>query len=394
MNKTEQHIFFHLLRTALWQREPDATPFQSEDWQWRNILIALDNHALLALAADAIMTINDMLPPAKQLNPMQSMNLMQHCASVAQTHYDLNAAVIKSFAQLQQVGCTPILLKGQGLATLYPIKNTRSCGDIDIYVGRTDYEKAKSFFNAQCTPEEIAAVEEDSHQYHIKHGRVTYELHPIAGHSADSSCQKKYNKWAEEWLKQEKCDSAVLEYAVAENNGNELVQQSVPVPNVQFNILYVFDHLCRHLHFQGVGVRQFVDVAILLKSAYGKLDEVQFKHDLKQLGLFRAWKILSGILVYNLGLPEHMCPFFDTVYASKSQGRILETVLQDSNFGADSEWRHEASRHSHGKERMQMKLSEQYKKFKLNYLLFPSVAIKDFFSYSLGGVDGFIRRHI
>lgn len=389
MTSAEQNIFFELLRASIWQREVDVTSFCSLDWQWQNIFNSLESHALLAFAADAIMNVNEHLPQEQKLSTNRMMGLMQHCATVAQTHYELNAAIVSSFSELQSASCTPILLKGQGLASYYPIKNTRSCGDIDIYVGHEKYETAKEIIKSHCTKEEINCAEEDSHQYHINCGHVIFEVHPIAGHSADSSCQNKYNNWTEKWLCIEKCESIFLDSSI---NRETHEYNQVLVPNVQFNVVYVFDHLCRHLHFQGVGIRQFVDVAVLLKSAYGKLDEALFMYDIKQLGLLRAWKILSGILVYNLGLPECMCPFFDRVYASKSQGHILDTTLQDSNFGADSEWRHEASRLSHGKERMQMKLSEQWQIFRINYLLFPRVAVSDLVNIVYGGMVGFFKR--
>lgn len=379
MNNPEQHIFFHLLRTALWQREPDATPFQSEDWQWRNILIALDNHALLALAADAIMTINDMLPSAKQLNPMQSMNLMQHCASVAQTHYDLNAAVIKSFAQLQQAGCTPILLKGQGLATLYPIKNTRSCGDLDIYVGRTDYEKAKFLFNAQCTPEEIAAVDEDCHQYHIKHAGITYELHPIAGLSAVASKQKTYERWSENYLKLENCETVNI---VTTDSGisTNVNSTAIPVPNLQFNLVYVFDHLCRHLRFEGVGIRQFVDLAILIsqikKVSSKDFDLNTLKRDLKGLGLYRAWCVFGAFMVDYLGVSAEEYPLYQK--EAKLPDHILNLIIDGGTFDSVLNWRKHTQREDSGLKRMLTALKNDFHVAQMLYPLFPRQAIEGF----------------
>lgn len=337
MNKTEQHIFFHLLRTALWQREPDATPFQSEDWQWRNILIALDNHALLALAADAIMTINDMLPPAKQLNPMQSMNLMQHCASVAQTHYDLNAAVIKSFAQLQQAGCTPILLKGQGLATLYPIRNARSCGDIDVYVNPEEYDKActaiKQLIN---NPQAEATAEEASHHYEIHDGKIIYEIHRYPSVAGNQACQDKYYSLSSTYLQPSKCDYVTIDNSVPGVPNQHVASAQIAVPGTQYNVLYVFNHLCQHLWEGGVGLKQLIDWMMLLNASLEKkeLDLTILKSDLQTIGLYRAWRILAGVLVYQLGFPKDRFPFWNEHLAQKSQGYYIDELLGGASFGS------------------------------------------------------------
>lgn len=324
MNKTEQHIFFHLLRTALWQREPDATPFQSEDWQWRNILIALDNHALLALAADAIMTINDMLPASKQLNPMQSMNLMQHCASVAQTHYDLNAAVIKSFVQLQQAGCTPILLKGQGLATLYPIKNTRSCGDIDIYVGKQQFTKACHVIDEYCgNPYHEEEVQDGDIHYKTSIGNIEFEIHHSASYTSIPSIWDEYNQWAAEWLVPEKCMQT------------DISDTKVATPPYQFYVIYIFEHLLKHLRYEGVGVRQFIDWAMLLYNAMNTsaLSVPTLEKDLRRFHLLDAWQVLGGILVYQIGLPKDKFPLWKERKARQSQGKNLDFIVECGNFG-------------------------------------------------------------
>lgn len=132
MPPSEQQIFFTLLRASIFQRPADLSLFSLPDWTWAPICRSLESHSLLALAADAIIPINDQLPSSKQLTPIQLMAIYKHSATVAQTHFELNQAVADIFEHLKDFN--PILLKGQGLSTIYPNQNTRSCGDIVIYI--------------------------------------------------------------------------------------------------------------------------------------------------------------------------------------------------------------------------------------------------------------------
>lgn len=374
MSPSEQHIFFELLRASIWQREADLSFFQDSSWSWSPILRALDSHSLLALAAGAIMTVNNRLPASQQLNPSQSMELMKYCATVAKTHFDLNRAVVDIFSRLSTLVSPlhPVLLKGQGLAAIYPMANTRSCGDIDIYVGKEGYDNAKSIINNLCTSEEIQSAQEDIHQYHITHDSTTYELHPVAGFCAVAFRQKEYEAWAAEQLQPSKCDRINIDL----HDGQE---HPVLIPNAQFNIPYLFDHLCRHFRFQGVGVRQFVDIAILLHQTKQDQNFLNtLKKDLKRLDLFNAWQILSGILVINLGLPESECPFYDNKKAQKSQTQILQNVIADSHFGFNTDWRHEEEQYAYGFHRVLLCYRQQWRYLHLNHPLFPLFSLYEF----------------
>lgn len=375
MNKKEQSLFFYILRRALWGNEHDAQVVDYEGVDsnvWSNVLTALEGHGLLAFAADALMRLNEELPVDKQLPPMKTFELLQFSANIAQTHFELNNAVAKIFGLLEEAGVKPILLKGQGLAAIYPIANTRSCGDIDIYVGEKGYSKAKEIIDSMCSDAEIAQSQEDPHQYHIAHGDIIYELHPVAGFCADSLRQKKYEKWSSEQLSTDRCEYVNIKDYNDENH-------VVAVPNLQFNVTYLFDHLCRHLRFQGVGFRQFVDIAILLHQiAQKKICMDTFEADLRCCGLLKAWKLLSGILVINLGLPEDECPLYDSQQAIDSQGTILDNIIRDMDFGAKADWRHQEEKYKFGWQRVLVCYKQQWKYFKINYRLFPVFAVYEF----------------
>lgn len=336
MTSAEQEIFFELLRASIWQREVNLKVFQTS-FSWSNICRSLESHALLALAADAILNINEKLPSDCQLTQIQVMAIMQHCATVAQTHFDLNNAIVKSFQFLENSGCHPILLKGQGLATLYPIRNARSCGDIDIYINPSEYEKAceaiKQLIN---NPQAVETAEEAAHHYEIHDGKIIYEIHRYPSVAGNQSYQDKYYALSSTYLKPEKCNTIIIDNSVLSDQNLHAVSVQIPVPCTQYNVLYVFNHLCQHLWEGGVGLKQIIDWMMLLSTALSKkeLDLAILKSDLQTIGLYRAWRILAGVLVYQLGFPKERFPFWNEHLAQKSQGYYIDELIGGASFGS------------------------------------------------------------
>lgn len=68
--------------------------------------------------------------------------------------------------------------------------------------------------------------------------------------------------------------------------------------------LYVFLHLYHHLVEVGVGLRQFCDLAMLLKEDIDR--NVLMKH-LKVLGMERAFRACGYILTEYLGMEKNTC---------------------------------------------------------------------------------------
>lgn len=329
MTSAEQEIFFELLRAFIWQRKVNLKVFQTP-FSWSNICRSLESHALLALVADAILNANEKLPSDCQLTQIQVMAIMQHSATIAQTHFELNAAVVDIINYLQKslVPQTPnlVLLKGQGLATLYPIRNTRSCGDIDIFVGREQYVKICHLVDEYCgnAYHDIKIEEGDIH-YKAFLGKVEFEIHHSAAYTAIPSIRDEYNRWAADWLTPEKCNTVTINGAF------------IKVPPFQFYIIYLFEHLLKHLRYEGVGIRQFIDWLIVLNAAMNmsSVSIQQLKSDLKHFHLLEAWQTLGGILVYQLGYPKSKFPLWNESRALHSQNKNLQFIIECGNFGED-----------------------------------------------------------
>lgn len=308
-----QQIFFEILCSALWGT-PVNTP---KDVDWKKLIEVFEDHALLGVASDAILSL-----PLEQLPPMElQMEMFQHVAELTQGHSCVADVRDKVFEVLEGQGMKPVLMKGPVLAALYPKRLVRSCGDVDVYIGKEDYDRACDVMCELCgyNSKEDGEFEDDVH-FHCTYDGVEVEIHKYACECCDISRFEAFNRFADEQNAQ----------------------------GDRFNAVFIFDHLAKHMRNEGIGIRQFVDWALLLHylsekvggfdSEEGRKFVAQLDADLQTYSRKDIWQGLSGILVYQLGLPKKECPFFDAKMARRSQGRVLQYIYDSGNFGKHKEW--------------------------------------------------------
>ena len=384
MNKTEQEVFYSLLKSALWQQEPDLSTLQQPGWQWDTVLQVLERHAVLGLVIDTILSLPESLQPAAQ----QTARLMQFAAANAKTHRKLCRAILEVTQQMDAAGIPTVLLKGEGLVPYYPQRCIRSCGDIDLYIGPEHYETAKSVFLAQCTPEEAATAEESEVEHHlgVQHWDLIYELHRYAGMAGDPKYQTVYLQRSGQYLQPGQCPQTQL------SDGSE-----VCTPPMQFNAWYIFNHIIQHFREGGIGIRQFCDWARVLYAATAPdaptpLDQDKLRQDLQTVGLYRPWRVLGGILVRQLGYPQERFPFYSPCLARQSQGLVLRMLTSGQNFhfgGLDESYRTE----QHGLHRLTSALRYFTTSTLPLFPISPGMAYRAFLRYIRFGVNGLRARH-
>lgn len=298
MNRTEQDIFFEILQAALWQREVSLSVFDGGTYDWQPIIECLEQHALLGVAAEPCMRF----PELKQ-------RMLRHRLALSERHKKINDTICYFFGQAQATNTRAVLLKGQSLADLYPVPEARSCGDIDIFVGRRKGLNGEEIMD----PNDI--------HWTLKHDGVKLELHYLAADTAIPAIKDDYNRWAEQQL-------------FASTETIDINGMQIPVPTKEFSMVYVFEHLLKHLRHEGVGLRQFVDWMVVVHSAaITGYDAEELHNNLVRFRLLNAWKVLGGILVWQLGLPREEFPFWDERKARHSQGHSLQYIIEAGNLG-------------------------------------------------------------
>ena len=310
-----EKVFFSILRSALWGTPVDVPEGFS---QWNMIMKLAKTQALMGLVGDVLLTrneIRDTLPPkfVERLQDIPMTNVGMH----SQMNMTLQLLVLT----LRKAGIEPVLLKGQGLSRYYPTPELRQCGDIDIYVGEENYEKAYDAMLPIVSEIENRSRIWDRMHYDAKIGHVMVEVH----HKADEIYSRRGAKLYKEIM------AAGLSKDLCPQRFGEI---DVMTPNDTYNAFYIFGHLWRHFSSSGVGLRQFCDWACFLHTHVGRLDLPYLKKMLEDLDFMRPWQVLGCFLVTELGLPEEEFPFYNKKYVSKVD-TVREYVMTDGNFGVN-----------------------------------------------------------
>lgn len=318
----ETEAFLSLLRSTLWENTGDVEAiFAATDKpRWEVIWNLASEQKMLGHIADAVRRLPVELQPTGELS--ERIAKARFSRMMMLQHKQLNEGVLKAFACLQKNGLSPFLLKGQGNAARYPIPQLRQCGDIDIYIGQKDYERAKECFRELVGSENF----EKSHEglYHISFmlGANDIELHREIGICYNVLSVQKYRSFARKWLTKERADMV------------RIAGEDIRVPGRLFNVVYVYQHAWYHFVREGVGIRQLCDWTMLLHDAYGKIDVSELGRELKSMHMLHGWQLFGYIAVNYLGLPEPEMPFYNA--AKEKQAKDVWTkVLDGGNFGQE-----------------------------------------------------------
>lgn len=311
----EEKVFYSILRSALW-----GTPVEAPEGfsQWNMIMKLAKTQALMGLVGDVLLTRHEI---RETLSPKLIEKLQDIPMTNVGMHSQMNMTLQLLVLTLRMVGIEPVLLKGQGLARYYPTPELRQCGDIDIYVGEENYEKA---YDAMLTI--VSEIENKSRiwdrmHYDAKIGHVMVEVH----HKADEIYSRRGAKLYKEIM------AAGLSKDLCPQRFGEI---DVMTPNDTYNAFYIFGHLWRHFSSSGIGLRQFCDWACFLHTHVGNLDLPYLKRMLEDLDFMKPWEVLGCFLVTELGLPEEEFPFYNKKYVSKVD-TVREYVMTDGNFGVN-----------------------------------------------------------
>lgn len=325
-----EKLFFNILRSALW-----GTPVKAPDGfsQWGAIMRLANNQALMGLVGDVLLTrpeIRETLSPkfVEKLQdiPLNSMGM----------HTQTNNTLQLLVQTLRMHGIEPVLLKGQGLSVYYPTPQLRQCGDIDIYVGKENYEKTYDVLLPIVTHIEDRAKIWNTMHFEASIGSVMVEVHHKADEIYSRRGARLYKDIMEAGLSKDLCPQRFGEI-------------DVMTPNDTYNAFYVFGHLWRHFSSSGVGLRQFCDWACFLHTHVGKLNLPYLKKMLEDLDFMKPWQVLGCFLVKELGLPADEFPFYNERYDGEVD-RVREYVMTDGNFGVNLSASQEARRgYLHGK---------------------------------------------
>ena len=253
--------------------------------------------------------------PQEDIPSYARAHMKSVCMSTMQEQVKLQYTLQRAWQALEKADVHAVLMKGAGLAALYPEPYFRSWGDIDLFVGKDQYHPACAVMR-DTFPDALTFDEELDHYKHYKiiADGVSIETHRVSVSMQHPIDEKRYARMEQQGM----LNAELLSF-------NDL---TVRVPEPTFNALFVFLHAWEHMLTKGANMRQLCDLALLLHHYASEIDKPRLKRWLKSLHLLDVWQLFMYILVKGLGLPvdEALC------YTDKSADRA-EHLLTDLLYG-------------------------------------------------------------
>lgn len=300
-----------LLRSVLWQ-QIDGSEINLSGKEWKGIAEFFSKQSLDGLLPDAIA----LLPAYNQPPVSVKMPLIARQLQVEQMNRAMNNELLAFTDELNKRDIPYALLKGQGVATLYPNPLHRVCGDIDLYVPATHLKEMHRGFMA------FGAVREAETRHHINYraNGIEWELHHSIYYFQKEERNHTFMRYVEE---------AMQDAPAYVTIGDEKVRVLPPT----MNVLLLLSHIVDHFYCEGVGLRQLCDYALMLHHKRGEIDGVKLLQALDELSLTRAYQVFGYICTHYLGLPEEDLALRPTDREIHLAHRVMADCLKGGNFG-------------------------------------------------------------
>lgn len=314
--ETTDRQFFALLRSGLWNEVPERASFDG-GVDWEALYRLAFEQTVGPLVTDGVNRLPKEYLPAE---PERLDPFLGDMMATAQRNRILDSFIPKVFHALR--GIPVVLVKGQSLAQDYPDPERRQPGDIDLLLPPSSYAAAKDILLPKAThvsKEDLQTLHQGMHFYSVE-----VELHG----SISTLMSRKLDRQLAGLLK-EQFDGRSLPTVTI--GGAE-----IPVPEANFNAVYIFVHFLQHYWSGGVGLRQFVDWTTFVSVHKRDIHPVILEQRLEELGLLNLWKVFTGFAQEYLGCPAEKLPLAAKPEPRKN-ARIWHYVRRCGNFGKNQD---------------------------------------------------------
>lgn len=305
----KRQILIDLVQAAIWDRPADTSQWQ-KPVDWNGVYELAKTQALRGLAIDAILNLPVEWLPEKPWYVARLNRLME----MAQDHALHQAVSNELLDRFEANGVHALLMKGVTMGALYPNPQYRACGDIDLYIGPEKYDQAINLLCEWAGSHQTDVVKDDKHTS-LFYKSIEIELHRITEYFSVPNYNRRWQEWTRACL-------------------DNCKEREFPL---NYNVVFLFNHIWHHFCIYGIGLRQFCDWTLYLHHHAAEIDREALKKDLERIGLFRQWQMFGCVAVDTLGLPEEEFPYYDGRYRNKAT-RIVNQVFEDGNFGKSGRW--------------------------------------------------------
>lgn len=287
---------------------------------WNGMMGVAEANRVFPLLLDALQR-NRAIPV-----PMPVGRFLQQFALQNSMAYYQKIFLLSSLMELlRNEEITLYLLKGAGLNILYPHEESRSFGDIDLYIpDPSDYRKIQSIFESRGYEKEAEDMTDyhDSYRYVQEGAACTVELH----YRLTTSWQN-----GDFDARLEKIYGTAMQ--TLPSRTVRVMEMEFRVLPVTMEALYLLMHMFQHFMNKGFGLRLLADWTVFWRKKREEVDCSLLRSWVRQLGLDAFLDAVDSVCVRNLGMELPEFGWLRGKEDSAVSQELLEDVFSGGEFG-------------------------------------------------------------
>ena len=305
-----ENLFYQLLRMALGRQV--CLPHTPNEQEWKALYELAKKQSLIGVCFAGVQKLQTQRQEPPEMTYLTWMGM---AAKIQQRNEVVSRQCVELQGQLAADGLRSCVLKGQGVGALYRVHENdndnnqnssdlsmlRQSGDIDVWVD-TDEEGALRWVKKYQR-----VLDFDYKHVHLDVLEGTsVEVH----YRPSTSRVPWYMKRVEHFTREKACWTN----AVALGDG------MVNVPSLEFNLVFILQHIFGHLFAEEMTLKQYLDYYFVLKQAHEKGADVQEAYRwMQRMGMGSFARATMWLLREVFGMPEEwmICE------ADADEGRFL-----------------------------------------------------------------------
>lgn len=302
-------LFFELIKVSLNNKQQFLSAPLAEEWQ--ELFAYARKQALIGVLFAGIQQLPENQRPPRKLLIKWYMLTEQ----IKKQNSLLNVRAAETSVYFTDNGFANCILKGQGLAALYPDPLLRMSGDIDIWLegGR------ERIFEFAEQKGKLQGVNYHHVAYPL-YDDTEVEVHVLPNRLNNPFLNSKLQAYFREVASKQFGNFTELPDGVGH----------IPVPTTQFNAFYVLLHIYHHLFGEGIGLRQLMDYYYVLLQPMTEDERMELLTLFKRFRMMRFVGATMYVMQEVFGLEEK----YLLAQPSKIDGEfLLSEIMQAGNFG-------------------------------------------------------------
>lgn len=314
-----------LVRIALGTQQSDSFSLSSS--QWDSLFESSVRQGVGAIVFPAVQRMIDEAGGECEMIGMSEdlyFTWLGLVSDVQLQNRHINDQCVELIEEFKALGRKSTILKGQGVATYYRVRSDesgvmdlsllRQPGDIDIWVDGGQ-QSVMDYVNARTPNREF----DRKHTHYMKYDDTSVEVHWTPSISGNPFVNKKLQRYYKDQSTNQ------MAHEVTMHDGKTIL-----APDAAFQCVHLMLHIQGHFLYEGVGLRQLLDLYFVMLSDEAQRAKDQILQRYREFGLMRMARSVMWVMQEVFGMEDDLL----LCEADSRRGKeLLREIMEGGNFG-------------------------------------------------------------